>query len=190
MLGKLFAAPIAKAAGALILALALACASLWLWGRAGHASADRWEAKAITERDNHRVTKANVQAAQAQAASAARAARLATEEQSRRLAERADHAEDDLAAARAAAARYADAHRLPVRSGSATAGVPGHAGAAGQADSSSSGHGSRADAVVLDRGEFDQLIDNALRLERVRRWGEELITNGLAVSAGISRKED
>jgi hypothetical protein len=171
MLGKLFAAPLAKAAGGLILVLALACAGLPLWGRAGHASADRWEAKAAAERDNHRATKANVLAAQAQAADASRAARLATEDHYRRLAERADHAEDDLAAARAAAARYADAHRLPVRTGGAAGGSTSRAGAAGQADAAPRGDGHGSDAVVLTRSAFDEFVSNTLRLEQVRRWG-------------------
>lgn len=72
-----------------------------LWGRAGHASAEQWETKFIAERDDHRITKENVRAAQTQAAQAARAARLATEEQYLHLAERADHTDDDLASARA-----------------------------------------------------------------------------------------
>jgi hypothetical protein len=181
MLGKLFAAPLAKAAGGIILALALACAGLWLWGRAGHAAADRWEAKAIAERDNHRATKANVQAAQAAAAAAARAARLATEEHSRRLAERADHAEEDLADARAAAVRYADAHRVPVGTGSAAGGSASHTGAAGQADAAARGDGPGADAVVIERSAFDQLVSNTLRLEQVRRWGQSLIDAGFGV---------
>lgn len=63
MQGKLFAAPLAKVAGGLILALGLACPGLWLWGRVGDADGNRWEAKSLAERDNHRATKANVLAA-------------------------------------------------------------------------------------------------------------------------------
>lgn len=185
---KLFAAPIAKVAGGLILALTLACAGLWIWGRAGHAASDRWEAKALAERDNHRITKDNFAAAQAAAAAAARAARLAVEQTSRQLAERADH--EDLVAARAAAARFADARRLQERSRSAPAGAAGGAGAAGEADSAASGDGPGADAVVLGRGEFDTLVGNTLRLERVRRWGEQLITANLAVPVASTQKED
>lgn len=183
MLGNLFASPLTKAAGGIILALALACAGLWLWGRAGHAAADRWEAKAIAERDNHRATKANVLTAQAKAADAARAARLSTEDHYRRLSERADHAEEDLADTRAAAARYADAHRLPVGPGGAAGSPASHARATGQADLAARGDGPGADAVVLGRSEFDQFVSNTLRLERVRRWGQSLITEGLAVPA-------
>ncbi len=184
MLGKLFAPPIAKVAGGLILALALACAGLWLWGRAGHAASARWESKAIAERDNHRATKANVIAAQAEAASAARQARLDTETRYRQLAERADHAEDDLADARAAAARYADAHRLPVGIGSAAGSATSRSGAAGQADAAPRGDGPGADPVVIERSMFDQLTGNTLRLEQVRRWGQSLIEAGLAFSDG------
>lgn len=184
---NLFAAPLAKLAGGLILALALACGGLWLWGRAGHAAADRWEAKAIAERDNHRVTKANVRVAQEQAAKAARAARLATEEQYRQLAERANHAEDDLAAARAAAARYADAHRLPIGPGGATGRAPGSTGAAGEADAAARGDGSGAYAVVIERSAFDQFVSNTLRLEQVRRWGQSLIDAELAGSPPVVR---
>lgn len=180
---NLFAAPIAKVAAGLILALALACAGLWFWGRAGHAAADRWEAEAIAERDNHRTTKANVRAAQEKATEAAHVARRATEAQYRQLAERADHAEDDLAAARAAAARYADAHRLPVGPGGAAGRAPGSTGAAGEADAAGLGDGSGADAVVIERRAFDQFVSNTLRLERVRRWGQSLINAGLATNS-------
>jgi hypothetical protein len=182
MLGKLFASTLAKVAGGLILALALVCAGLCLWGRAGHAAADRWEAKAIAERDSHRATKANVRAAQEQAGQAARSARLATEEQSRRLAERADHAEEDLADARAAAARYADARPLPVGTGGPAGGLASHTGVASQADAASRGDGSGSDAVVLDRSVFDQFVSNTLRPEQVRRWGQSLMDAELAQS--------
>ena len=160
--------------------LALVCLSLWLWGRAGHASADRWEAKALAERDNHRATKANVRAAQDAAAVASRNARLATEAQFRQLAERADHAEQDLAAARAAADRFADARRVQVGIGSAAGDTPGNPGASGQDRPAQGGDGPGADPVVLTRAEFDQLAGNTLRLEQVRRWGQSLMDAGLA----------
>ena len=165
---------------ALSLALVVACLCLWLWGRAGHAAADRWEAKALAERDNHRATKANVRAAQDAAAVASRNARLATEAQFRQLAERADHAEQDLAAARAAADRFADARRVQVGAGSTDGNTTGDPGASGQDRTASGGDGSGADAVVLSRTEFDQLAGNTLRLEQVRRWGQALLDTGLA----------
>jgi len=166
-------------------ALAIACLSLWLWGRARHAAADRWEAKALAERDNHRATKANVRAAQEAAAVASRKARLATEAQFRQLAERADHAEQDLAAARAAADRFADARRVQVGAGGAAGGTPGNPGASGQDRPPEDRDGPGADAVVLTRSEFDQLAGNTLRLEQVRRWGQSLIDAGMAEGQGL-----
>jgi hypothetical protein len=156
---------------------------LWRWGRAGHAAADRWEAKAMTDRDNHRANKANVSAARAAAAEAARAARIATEEQSRRLPKGPTMLNKTSQTLALLLPPYADARRLPVGAGTAAGGSASVAGAAGQADAATRGDGPSADAVVLDRCIFDQLVSSTLRLEQVRRWGHLLIDAGLAQPA-------
>lgn len=175
---------IAKVLGATCVLLIVACACLLFWGRAGYALSDRWETKSIAERDAHRTTKENVRAAQVAAATAAEAARLATEAHSRQLAERADNAEQDLAAARDAAARFADARRLQHDSGGAARSPASDTGAASQADAAARGDRPGADAVVLTRAEYDQFAGNTLRLEQVRQWGQSLIDAGLAVVSG------
>ncbi|CDO34765.1 hypothetical protein [Novosphingobium sp. KN65.2] len=35
--------------------------------------------------------------------------------------------------------------------------------------------------VVLTRPEYEEAVANSIRLERVRQWGQSLITEGLAV---------
>lgn len=180
MIAKLFSSTIAKALGGLSLALALACAALLVRGNYWHARSAKWEDLASKWKSAQRAQQAAYVAAQASAAASARAARLAVEQTSRTIAERADH--EDFSTERAAVARFADARRVPVHA-SPVGSPTGDARAAGQADTAPGGDRSGADAVVLGRGEFDQLVGNTLRLERVRRWGQELITADLAAPA-------
>jgi hypothetical protein len=181
MLSSLLPTPIAKALGGLSLALALACAGLLLRGNYWHGRADSWEEVAGKWKDAQQKEETAYVAAQSEAKAKAEAARLATEAKSRVLAERAD---DDatISDLRAAAARHGDARRVPVHSEAAGSASSG-AGTAGQAGAAAGGDGPGADAVVLSRVEFDQLVGNTLRLEQVRRWGRSLINAGLAANA-------
>jgi hypothetical protein len=70
-----------------------------------------------------------------------------------------------------------------VQSEGAAGGSASLTGAASQADASPRGDGPGTDAVVIERGAFDQLIGNTLRLEQVRRWGQSLIDASLAQPA-------
>jgi len=44
-------------------------------------------------------------------------------------------------------------------------------------------HGPGPDAVLLERRDYDLLIDNTARLEAVHQWGEALLKDGTAVKA-------
>lgn len=96
------------------------------------------------------------------------------------LAERIDDNEQELTSLRAAADRYARANR--VRSQARTAG--GSAGgvpAASKGSSAESGDGpGDAAQVALDRADFDNLVDLAIRMKHVHDHGDELIAAGLA----------
>lgn len=94
------------------------------------------------------------------------------------LAEKADHAHAiELADARSRAAAYAN--RNGVRSYCQ--------GSAGQTSSPAEGpvaprdNGPGADAVILNRDDFDQLVENTLRLKAAHEWGESLVRDGVAV---------
>lgn len=176
-----FSALGAKLFGGLSLALALTSAGLLVRGNYWQGRADGWEATAGKWKDAQQAHEAAYIAAQKSAADAAHTARLATEEQSRLIAERADH--EDLDAARAAAARFADARRVQDGATRSAGSPASSAGAASQADAAPRSDGPGADAVVLSRAEFDQLTGNTLRLEQVRRWGQSLVDAGLAAVA-------
>jgi hypothetical protein len=44
-------------------------------------------------------------------------------------------------------------------------------------------HGPGPDAVILERRDYDTLIDNTVRLKAANAWGDALIAEGLAVKA-------
>jgi len=178
-----FSAVTAKVFAGIALALVIICLILLLWGRAGYAAADRFEALAKAEKANHIATKANFRQAQKSAAAIATALRLAHEQKSILLAERADHEKQDTIADRAAAARFAAARRVQDISRTDPRSAAGIAGAAGQADTASHPDGPGADAVALTRAEFDALVENTLRLDRLHQWGQTLIDQGLAIAS-------
>lgn len=121
-------------------------------------------------------------AAQAEAKRLAEEAKARTEAQYADLARRADNAENETAGLRAASGRFAAARRLSgpcqfAASGSAS----GQAPAAPEGGPAPDRDRPGADAVVLTRPEYDQLVENSIRLERVRLWGESLIKADLAL---------
>lgn len=182
MFGKAFEPLAAKIFGGLSIALLLGCVGLGLWGRAESHRADAWKARSELEAANHRQTKTNYRAAQVLAAAKAKAQREATERRFAHLAEEADDAKDTLDRLRDAADRFAARNSL--RScGAAVGGPSGGSGAASEGGPAGDRDGSGADAVVLTRPEFDELVGNSLRLERVRQWGQSLVTEGLAIPA-------
>ena len=105
-----FSALGAKIFGGVSVALAIALAAQTVhvayWG---HGS-DGWEATGGKWETAQQAQEAAYVAAQVSAAAAAHSARLAAEQQSRTIAERAVH--EDLSVASAAAARFADTRRL------------------------------------------------------------------------------
>lgn len=52
---------------------------------------------------------------------------------------------------------------------------PAESGAASDSDVASDS------AVILERGDYDQLVENTARLVKVKAWSDELIAEGLAV---------
>lgn len=155
------------------LALTLALALCFMWGRAGWRDAHSYELaldmqqKAMT-------------AAQAAAQARAVTAKIKAENETADLARKADNAEDQIAGLRAAAEHFRDARRVHGStegagcspSGSAS---PSPVGPAPDRD------GPGEDAVVLTRPEYQDLVDNSLRLEQVRLWGESLIVAKRAI---------
>lgn len=150
-------------------------AGLWLRGNLLGADRDKWRKVALDQQTafNH---------AAIEAAQKAEADRIATEAKSASNARKADNViPPSVTHQRAAADRYADAHRLRPEADcrlSGPAGAPPANGAAPDRD------GPGPDAVVIPRADFEQLRDNTLRLERVRLWGESEIEAGRAMKVG------
>lgn len=129
-------------------------------------------------------------AAQVEAQRLAAEAKAKTEAQYADLARRADNAENETAGLRSTAGRFAAARSLsgackPAAAGGASSQAP----AAPEGGPSPDRDGPRAYAVVLTRPEYDQLIDNSIRLDRVRQWGESLIKADLALPEPAFGKE-
>lgn len=166
-----FSALTAKIFGGASVLLLIALALTYSWGSAGWRTADAYKTA-------HRLQKEAYVSAQAAARDKALAQTIRTENRYAELARKADHAENQLDTLRDAAARFA-ASRI-VRT-EAAGRAPGGPAAPAQTDPSPDRDGPGADAVVLTRPEYDQFVRNSLRLERVRRWGEALTAEKLAI---------
>lgn len=149
------------------------CAFLWvkLYGFL-------WWDGAIEQRDKARAQVVQMEAASKEARAKQIALNQAVQAKYETLAEKADHAHAiELADARSRAAAYAS--RNGVRSYCQSS--------AGQASSAPEGpvaprdNGPGADAVILNRDDFDQLVENTLRLKAAHEWGESLVKDGVAV---------
>lgn len=149
---------------------ALALGLLWLRGNHYRDDRDAWQSAFTAQ-------KAATLAAQSEAKAKAEAQVIATENRYAVLARKADHVSQDLRDLRAGADRFAAARVWPPAAEHAPGG-PGAPAPGGPAPGSDRSGG---DAVVLTRPEYDQFVANTLRLERVRRWGETLITAKLAM---------
>lgn len=91
-------------------------------------------------------------------------------------ARRADRAEADLNDMRDRATRYANRMRITVRQGEP--GAPGTDHPAEDRD----GPGEATEFIAVARNDFDILVENSLRLEKVFRWGQDLIDRKRAVA--------
>lgn len=162
----------AKIFGGASVLLLVALALTFSWGKAGWRTADSYKLA-------HRLQKEAYVSAQAAARDKELAQHIRTENRYAAMARKADNAESKLdtalldAAARFAAARgvRAEAPRC----------APGRSPAPGQGDPAPDRDGPGADAVVLTKPEYDAFVSNTLRLERVRRWGDGLIMEKLAL---------
>lgn len=172
MLGKLFSPLTSKIFGGASLALLIALALTFAWGKAGWRSSASYELALDMQ-------KQAMVAAQAAAQARAITAKIAAENESAELARKADNAEDQIAGLRAAAEHFRDARSVrwtkEVGGSCVPASAPSPVGPAPDRD------GPGEDAVVLTRPEYQDLVDNSLRLEQVRLWGESLIVAKRAI---------
>ena len=140
-------------------------ASLWLW---------RGKERAEGERD-----KARAQIVQVEAASAENARRLAQRDRefadtTKRLSDENEVLHARLAAAKSVPARtYAERMRFDKVCVS-------NAPADAQGEIAQDRDRPGADAVVLERADYDILVANTVRLQAVREWGLELVKAGVA----------
>jgi hypothetical protein len=113
-----------------------------------------------------------IKAAQIVAAERAAAAKAAEEQRSLQNAERTDSAyQTELARLRDLAGRYASANRVRTKAAySPPSGTPAPADDHGSQGSDRPG----ADAVVLDRDDFDIMVENSVRLKAAVEWAKTL----------------
>lgn len=136
---------------------------------------DRWHASFDAQ-------KAAYIAAQEAATAKAIAAKIQTETRYADLARKADSLVESRMRLLSAADRYARANIVRPEAVGCT---PGRTLTSSQGDPAEGGHGPRgaAELVAVSRNDFDLLVANSARLEDVRRWGESLVQEGLAVPA-------
>ena len=164
---------VAKVLGGLSLGLALALAFTVIWGRAGWRTAESYQLA-------HRLQKEAYQSAQSAARNKALAQRIRTENRYAELSRQADYAENQVADLRAAADRFGRLRAQAARG--ASGGTPAAAPRDPAQDRDRPGENALAEpGILLTKPEYDELVTNTLRLERVRRWGETLIQDGLAL---------
>lgn len=176
------AALVAKVLGGLALGLALALAFTVVWGRAGWRTAESYQLA-------HRLQKEAYQSAQAAARNKELAQRIRTENRYAELSRQADYAENQVADLRAAADRFGRLRAGAARCtpGRSLATAPGYPAT----DRDRPSENALADpGILLTKPEYDELVANTLRLERVRRWGETLIQDGLALPEAEFGKHD
>lgn len=154
-------------------ALALACALLWARG-------DAWERQAGSWKTAFNNQKAAYESAQSAARDKLIAQKIKLETDYAKAARAAKDAEHDRRMV-AAASAYAGAHRLrpeEARRLSGGTAAAGEGGAPGGGD----GPGESPDMVAVTRNDFDTFVESVRRLDEVKRWGDDLIMKGLAVS--------
>ena len=106
----------------------------------------------------------------------AKAARAAARADYDDAARRADRAETDLDDMRTRASRYATRMRITTRQGELDTSSPADPAEGGD------GPGATTEFVAVARNDFDILVENSLRLEKVFRWGQDLIDRKRAVA--------
>lgn len=154
--------------------LALALAFTW-------HSRNSWKDEAGQWHSAYDAQKSAYIAVQAAARAKAEAQKVKDESRYQALAERADNAEQEISEIRAAAERYARANSVHARA-KASHGAAGGAGSSGAGGAAASGNGPGDDAsVVVERADFDVLVENTIKLKQVHDWGNDLLAEGLAV---------
>lgn len=166
----------------ILIALVMLCiAGLWLRGNHYQASRDLWRSTAKTQAEATRT-------AMAAAALRAETARLQTQRRYAAHARKADYEEPrSVSDLRAGADQYAVAHRLRTQ---ADCRLPRNSDSAAQDSPAPDRDGPGpdplerygvADTIAIPRRRYDELVENTLRLAKVRIWGDGLIKDGLAV---------
>lgn len=161
MIAKLFSPLIAKILGGLLIATLL-FGGVQTW-RAGY-----WKQVATVLR----LDLDKIKLAQTIAGERAVAAKAAEEARTRLNSERTDSAhQTELARLRALADRYANANRVRSKApGGASSGAP----APTNNHSPQGADGPGTDAVVLDRDDFDIMVENTARLKAAHDWATTL----------------
>lgn len=175
--------------GLAILAALVAIWGFWFKFVGWEDTANEWRAAAKEER-KARTAWQSAFTTQKQSYRAAQetAKRIALEEKQRdiqnyrTIAERADNADQELNRYRALAERYARANRVRNQAGTARRDA-GPANPAGAGDPAAGDNRAGQDAVVVERSDFDTLVDHSIRLNAIHKWGNELLAQGLAVKA-------
>lgn len=165
------------------LCVVLAASTVWFWHGKGKAQADAAIQRAgwVAEVKLRIGDQKRYRDAQAEAERLAVAAKAKTEARYAELAKDADNAK--LETLRAASDRFAISRRRFVRPEQPATAVSttGATAAPAESDPAPDRDGPGAETVLLTRPEYDQFVSNTLRLEAVRRWGETLVAEGLAV---------
>lgn len=152
--------------------LALACVLLWLRGNAWERTSGSWETAYTNQ-------KAAYESAQSAARDKLLAQKLRLENDYARSARSAKDPEHDRRMDGAASA-YARTHRLrPEEARRLSGGTP----ASGEGGTPEGGDrpGEAPEMVAVTRNEFDDFVSAVKRLDEVKRWGDSLILQGLAI---------
>lgn len=175
MIAKLFEPLIARVLGAvsLVLLIALGAQSV----RASHYAHKAEQCAAGRAADRQ----AYVQA-QREAEAKAVAQKQAVEAAYKAKAEKTDEAyQTALARAQRAAAAYAERMRVK-----APGGASGKPGSPAPSDPAKGSNGPGADAVILDRHDFDVMVENSVRLKEAHDWALTLSQTSLQIHRDLS----
>lgn len=153
------------------LALLLALAFAFMWGKAGWRDAASYKLAAETLKKSYVAAQAAAEAEQ-KAYYASISARVSDK------ARIADH-ENQIKQDRARIA--SDSYALRMRINALC--VPGQTsvGAEDRPPEDRDGPGAKTEYVAVTKNDFDLMVANSVRLEEVRRWGDSLIADGLAI---------
>ncbi len=162
---------VAKIAAGVSLVLLIACVGLLFWGKAGWRDAASYKVANATMKKAYSAAQAAAEAEQ-KAYYASISARLSDKA---RFADESNRIAQDRA--RPAVSGYVERMRLAPGCAPRQAG----SGAQDRPAEHRDGQGGEAEYVAVSRNDFELMVSHSVRLEEVRKWGESLISEGLAV---------